>query len=254
MIGVVGHHTSSERLVVSAKPKSAIAEAFRSIRANLMFLGLADQHKIVLITSSVGGEGKSFSTLNLAAVLALQHYRVIIVGMDLRKPQLVQDFGIDNSIGVSNHLIGRATLEEVIHKTSVDGLEIIPSGPVPPNPAELLANKRTLEMLHSLRDRYDYIIIDTPPVGIVSDALVLMNHADINVFIVRENYSKKEYIKTINEIHEQGKAKQLCILLNDAGTNQRYGYGYGYSYGYHGYGYYDEENRKKKFFRKPKKA
>ncbi len=254
VIGVVGHHTSSERLVVSAKPKSAIAEAFRSIRANLMFLGLADQHKIVLITSSVGGEGKSFSTLNLAAVLALQHYRIIIVGMDLRKPQLVQDFGIDNSIGVSNYLIGRATLEEVIHKTSVDGLEIIPSGPVPPNPAELLANKRTLEMLHSLRDRYDYIIIDTPPVGIVSDALVLMNHADINVFIVRENYSKKEYIKTINEIHEQGKAKQLCILLNDAGTNQRYGYGYGYSYGYHGYGYYDEENRKKKFFRKPKKA
>lgn len=95
----------------------------------------------------------------------MQHYRVIIVGMDLRKPQLVQDFGIDNSIGVSNYLIGRATLEEVIHKTSGRRIEIILSGPVPPNPAELLANKRTLEMLHSLRDRYDYIIIDTPPVG-----------------------------------------------------------------------------------------
>lgn len=248
VIGVVGHHNTGERLVVSSKPKSSITEAFRSIRANLMFFGLADQHKIVLITSSVGGEGKSFSSLNLAAVLSLQNHRVIIIGMDLRKPQLVQDLGIRNDIGVSNYLIGKVKLEEVIQHTSIENLDIIPSGPVPPNPAELLAKKETHKLLDELREKYDYIIIDTPPVGIVSDAMMLMNLADINIFILRENYSKKEYMKTINEYYTQGKIKNLCVLLNDAGTNHRYGYGYGYSYGYHGYGYYDEEQRKKGFF------
>lgn len=244
IIGVVGHHASSERMVVSGRPKSAIAEAFRSIRANLMFLGLADQHKTVLITSSVGGEGKSFTTLNLAAVLALQHYKVIVVGMDLRKPQLYQDFGIANDTGVSNYLIGQAPLLKVIHSTNVEGLDFIPAGPIPPNPAELLAKKEVQDLLIKLRARYDYIIIDTPPVGIVSDALTLMNLADVTVFVVRENYSKKSYLKTINELHESGKSNNLCILLNDAGANLKYGYGYGY--GYHGYGYYDEEKKKRR--------
>ena len=253
IIGVVGHLSSGERLVVANKPKSSIAEAFRSIRANLMFFGLADQHKIVLITSSVGGEGKSFSTLNLATVLSLQHHRVIIVGMDLRKPQLIQDLGVSNTDGVSTLLIGKSTLEQVIQKTNVEGLDIIPSGPVPPNPSELLSKKETIQILDKLRDMYDYIIIDTPPVGIVSDAMMLMNYADINVFILRENYSKKDYIKTINEYYAQGKVKNLCILLNDAGTNQRYGYGYGYSYGYTGYGYYDEEQKKKSILNRFKK-
>ncbi|MBK7570612.1 MAG: polysaccharide biosynthesis tyrosine autokinase [Bacteroidetes bacterium] len=247
IIGVVGHHNSGERLVVSTKPKSSIAEAFRSIRANLMFFGLSDEHKIVLITSSVGGEGKSFSTLNLAAVLSLQSHKVVIVGMDLRKPQLVQDLGVSNDIGVSTYLIGKSTLASVICKTNVPGLDIIPAGPVPPNPAELLAKKETVNLMNELRTMYDYIIIDTPPVGIVSDAMMLMNLADINIFILRENYSKKEYIKTINTYYTAGKVKNLCILLNDAGNHQRYGYGYGYGsgYGYHGYGYYDEDSKPK---------
>src|SRR5690606_15471745 len=122
------------------------------------------------------------------------------------------------------------------------------SGTIPPNPAELLAKKETNTLLAELRQRYDYIIIDTPPVGIVSDAMMLMNLADINVFILSENYFKKEYMKTINNYYAQGKMNNLCIVLNDAGTHQRYGYGYGYSYGYYGYGYYDDEHRKKKFF------
>lgn len=249
VIGVVGHLQSGERLVVANKPKSSISEAFRSIRANLMFFGLGEPHKIVLITSSVGGEGKSFSTINLAAVLSLQHYKVIIVGMDLRKPQLVQDLGVTNDVGVSNYLIGKATLQEIIRKTGVEGLDIIPSGPVPPNPAELLAKKETHLLLEELRKSYDYIIIDTPPVGIVSDAMLLMSHADVNVFILRENYSRKEYIKTINEYYSQGKVKNLCILLNDAGAGQGR-YSYGYSYGYYGYGYYDEEHKRPRLLRK----
>ncbi len=243
IIGVVGHLNKGERLIVSSKPKSSIAEAFRSIRANLMFFGLMDEHKIILITSSVGGEGKSFSTLNLATVLSLQHHRVIIVGMDLRKPQLIQDLGVENNDGVSTLLIGKTTLEKVIQKTNIEGLDIIPSGPIPPNPAELLSKKETLTLLDSLRSKYDYIIIDTPPVGIVSDAMLLMNYADINIFIIRENYSKKNYIKTINNYYTEGKVKNLCILLNDAGTN--------HGYGYYGYGYYDDEKKKKSWFKRP---
>ena len=249
IIGVVGHLSNGDRLVVSSKPKSSISEAFRSIRANLMFFGLADQHKIVLITSSVGGEGKSFSTLNLATVLSLQHHRVVIVGMDLRKPQLVQDLEVDNTTGVSTYLIGKSTLESVIRKTKIPGLDIIPAGPIPPNPAELLAKKETTCLLNELRSMYDYIIIDTPPVGIVSDAMMLMSLADVNIFMLRENYSKKDYIKTINDYYSQGKIKNLCIILNDAGANQRYGYGYGYSYGYYGYGYYDDERNARRSFR-----
>jgi Mrp family chromosome partitioning ATPase len=109
-------------------------------------------------------------------------------------------------------------------------------------------------LLEELKSRYDYIIIDTPPVGIVSDAMMLMNHADINIFILRENYSKKEYIKTINDYYAQGKVKNLCILLNDAGASQRYGYGYGYQYGYYGHGYYDEEHQQNGLLGKLKKA
>lgn len=239
IIGVVGHISGGERLIVSTKPKSHIAEAFRSIRANLMYFGLSEEHKIVLITSSVGGEGKSFSTINLAAVLSLQNHRVIIVGMDLRKPQLIQDLGVQNTEGVSTMLIGKATLDQVIQKTNIEGLDIIASGPVPPNPAELLSKKETVGLLDALRMRYDYIIIDTPPVGIVSDAMMLMNYADINIFILRENYSKRDYIKTINEYYAQGKIKNLCILLNDAGTGPHSGYGSGY----YGYGDYDEEQK-----------
>jgi tyrosine-protein kinase Etk/Wzc len=234
IIGVIGHLNSNERLVVANQPKSSAAEAFRSIRANLMFFGLSE-HKIILITSSVGGEGKSFSTLNLATVLSLQHHRVIIVGMDLRKPQLIKDLGIENNDGVSTLLIGKTTLEKVIQKTKIEGLDIIPSGPIPPNPSELLSKKEVIDLFETLRNKYDYIIIDTPPVGIVSDAMMLMNYADINVFILRENYSRKDYIKTINNYYVQGKVKNLCILLNDTGANFRYG---------QNYGYYDDEKKR----------
>ena len=236
IIGVVGHLKTGEKLVVSKNPKSSIAEAFRSIRANLMYFGLTDQNKIILITSSVGGEGKSFTTLNLATVLSLQHHKVIIVGMDLRKPQLIKELGVENNDGVSTLLIGNTTLEKVIQKTTIDGLDIISSGPIPPNPAELLSKKETKTVLDNLRNKYDYIIIDTPPIGIVSDAMLLMNYADINIFILRENYSRKEYLRSINNYYTEGKIKNLCILFNDAGTNQRYGY--------YSDGYYEEDKKK----------
>jgi tyrosine-protein kinase Etk/Wzc len=248
LIGAIGHMKKADNLVVTHKPKSVIAEGFRSIRTNLKFFGISNQKKIILITSSVGGEGKSFVTLNLASVFALQNHKVAIVGLDLRKPRLFEDLGVKNDKGVSSFLSGQASLESIINKTSVENLYLIPAGPVPPNPAELISKKELDNMFKELANQFDYIFIDTAPIGIVSDALVLMNYSDINIFILREDYSKREYIYALNELVKEGKVKNTCILLNDSTFNKSYGYGYGYGYNMNGYGYYEEEQNKKGIF------
>jgi len=242
ILGVVGHGTKNDNLFVQHHPKSRIAEAFRSVRTNLQFFGSRSGNKIILITSSVGGEGKSFATINLASVFALQNYKVVIVGLDLRKPKLFNDFNITNDNGVSSYLIGRAELDELIMPTGIQNLDIIPSGPVPPNPSELISKPEMATMFEELAKKYDYIFVDTPPVGIVSDALQLMHYSHINVYVVRENYSRKDYITALNEQFEEGKFKNLSILLNDSTLGKGYGYAYGAGYGYgNGSGYYDDD-------------
>lgn len=240
VLGVVGHAAKTDNLVVQHRPKSRIAESFRSIRTNLQFFGSRSGNKVILITSSVGGEGKSFVTINLASVFAMQNYKVVIVGLDLRKPKLFQDFKISNESGVSSYLIGRSSLKEIIKPTGVPNMDLIPSGPIPPNPSELLSKKEMGEMFEELAKDYDYIVVDTPPLGIVSDAFLLMNYSHINVYVVRENYSRKEYISSLNGLFEEGKFKNLSILLNDSGFGRTYGYSLGSSYN-SGNGYYDEE-------------
>lgn len=244
VIGVIGHMKSPDNLIVSKSPKSSIAEAFRSIRTNLQFFGKKDENKIILITSSVGGEGKSFATISLASVFALQGNRVLIIGFDLRKPKIFQDFNIHNDIGISSYLIGKATLEQIIKPSGTKNLDFISAGPIPPNPAELISTKEVEVMLNDLNNKYDYIIIDTPPVGIVSDALILMNFSHINVYIIRENYSRKEYIDSLNELVKEREIKNISILLNDSNFGRSYGYSYGHNYGHRsgGYGYYEVEN------------
>ncbi|MFO0202022.1 MAG: polysaccharide biosynthesis tyrosine autokinase, partial [Alphaproteobacteria bacterium] len=250
VLGVVGHAKETDNLVVQHQPKSRIAEAFRSVRTNLQFFGKQGGNKIILITSSVGGEGKSFVTLNLASVLAMQDYKVLIVGLDLRKPKLFQDYNISNDSGVSSYLIGNGSLSKLIKSTGVANLDMIPSGPIPPNPSELISKPEMEKMFTELSEMYDYIIVDTPPVGIVSDALLLMKYSHINVYVVREGYSRKEYITSLNDQFHEGKFKNLCLLMNDSGFGKSYGYGYG-NYGYgNGSGYYDEDESSKGLFSK----
>jgi capsular exopolysaccharide synthesis family protein len=242
VLGVVGHVNKTDNLIVQHRPKSRIAEAFRSIRTNLQFFGSRSGNKIILITSSVGGEGKSFVTINLASVFAMQNYKVVIVGVDLRKPKLYQDFNLGNENGVSSYLIGRTDLQSVIRPTGIPNLDLISSGPIPPNPSELISKKEMGQMFEELSRYYDYILVDTPPLGIVSDAFQLMNFSHINVYVVRENYSRKDYITTLNSMFEEGKFKNLCILLNDSSFRNSYGYSYGSPNGYgNGNGYYDDE-------------
>jgi capsular exopolysaccharide synthesis family protein len=155
-----------------------------------------------------------------------------MIGLDLRKPKLFDDLDIKNSIGASNYLSGTASLEEVIKQTKVNGLDFITAGPIPPNPAELLSKKNLQDMVDKAKGMYDYVVIDTPPLGVVSDALLIMPYSDINLYIVRQGYSRIEFLKSLNELYEEGKFKNLSIILNDSDFSRTYGYGYGHNYGY----------------------
>jgi len=252
IIGVVGKKGTDTNLAVFERPKSALAEAFRALRSSLQFLYKKQQlagAKTLMITSSISGEGKTFCSINIATVLALSEKRTIIVGLDLRKPKLFTDFNCTNQIGVVNYLIGTHTLDEVIQPTFVPHLDLIPAGPLPPNPGELLISDAISELIDRLKEKYDYIILDTPPIGLVSDAMELSSFADVVLYIVRQNYTSKAMIGQLNMRNKKGELKNVSIILNAFENNAQYGYGYGaYSNGY-----YEEDVRKKNPWSKFKK-
>ena len=262
ILGSIGHNNKNLDFVVFQKPKSSIAESFRTLRTNLQYLHVDEKLKthVISITSTVSGEGKTFCALNLASIFALSGKKTVILGLDLRKPKLHKDFGIDNSIGVSTYLIGNDVIDNIIVSTAQENLSIVPSGPIPPNPAELLESERMHNLMEELKLRYDIIIIDTPPVAIVTDALLISKYTDTNIFVIRQNYSNKSVLKFVNNLYKEHDYKSLGILINDVKVpsyyGNRYGYGYkygsyGYGYGY-GYGYYDddEENKPESMFKK----
>ena len=214
------------RMVVSERPKSAVAEAFRIIRSNLSFFQGKKSPFVILVTSSVAKEGKTYCALNLASVLASSGKKTVIIGFDLRKPQLHNYVGIENGKGVSSYISGRAELEEILVPTEEKNLFLINSGAVPPNPAELLMEDRTKQLIQELKQRFDYIIMDTPPVGIVTDALILKEESDMNLFVVRQNYSKREFLNNLNDLYTSNRLSNLSILLNNVELNSNYGYGY----------------------------
>lgn len=243
LLGNVGHKGNGDNLVVVNRPKSAVSEAFRSIRSNLQFFGGSrdKDSKVYVVTSSISGEGKTFCSINLATVFAYSGKKTLILGADLRKPKIYQDFELSNETGLSNYLAKTAGLEEIIQQTKVDNLDMISGGVIPPNPSELLMSRRMKELMAELEQRYDTIIIDTPPIGLVTDALVLMPYADHSVFVVRQNYTPVNLIKNAQELYLAGKITNISILLNDLKTRRSdYGYGYGY-----GYGYYDEREERR---------
>ena len=246
IIGIVGKKQTDSNLSVFEKPKSALAEAFRALRSSLQFL--YKKHKLagaktIMITSSVSGEGKTFCSINIATVLALSEKKTIIVGLDLRKPKLFTDFNCTNDLGVVNYLIGTNTIEEITQPTLVPHLDLITAGPLPPNPGELLISDALPELIDRLKEKYDYIILDTPPIGLVSDAMELSDFADVVLYIVRQNYTTKGMVAQLNNRQKRGELKNVSIVLNAFDNKTPYGYGYGYN-AYHN-GYHDDENNKK---------
>lgn len=253
LIGVVGIKHTKSNLSVFEKPKSALAESFRAIRSSLQFLykkkgDNSQGGKSLMLTSSISGEGKTFCSINIATVFALSEKKTVIVGLDLRKPKIFDDFKIRNDIGVVNYLIGQKTIDEVIQSTHVPFLDVVTSGPIPPNPSELIISEAMHEFMNELKRRYDYVIFDTPPVGLVSDALELAQYSDVTLYIMRQNYTKKEMVMLLNNRFKRGEISNVSIVFNGYQNKAKYGSGYGYGYGY-GYNYatysegYHEDDR-----------
>ena len=244
VLGLVGHSEKANNLVVIDSPKSILSESFRSLRTNIQYLSSEKRNKVITVTSSIGGEGKTFFASNMATILASAGYKTIIIGADLRKPRLSEYFRyINDSVGLSSYLINKSTLKEIIVKSKESkNLSIIPSGPIPPNPAELLNSKRMEDFLSILKKEYEYIILDTPPIGIVTDGVITMKLSDINLYVVRHNYTKKKMLESIHDLKRKQKIENINIIINDykMSKSDSYGYGYGYGYTYGGDGYYEE--------------
>ncbi|XOD68513.1 MAG: polysaccharide biosynthesis tyrosine autokinase [Flavobacteriales bacterium AspAUS03] len=242
LIGTIGESSHDNNLVVLNKTKSGIAESFRAIRSNLKFIYDKDRsekssvdienpnyNRIILITSSISGEGKTFVSINLSSVFALSHRRTLLIGTDLRKPKIFSDFNIKNDVGLSNYLAGQATKEQIIQHTRIPHLDILTSGPVPPNPSELLLSEALTKLINNVRKEYKYVILDTPPVGLVADAYELMKFSDANLYIIRNNYSYRDQFLFIDDKYRRGECPNLTFILNGY-TRPNYGYGYGYGY------------------------
>ncbi len=245
ILGEVVKKRQPEAIVVVSRSQSIIAEQIRTLRTNLQFLRDAPEgSQVLLFTSSISGEGKSFVSLNLGASLALVGRRTVILEMDLRKPRLRHSLGFTwEGTGISNYLIGEATLDEILQPVpGTEGYYLIPSGPLPPNPAELLSSPRLEKLISELRLRFDYIVIDAPPIGLVTDAQLMAPFADATLYMVRHDVTPKNHLKMIETLYQEKRFNRLNIVLNAVGDNEsEY-----YSYGYKGNGYNYGEGPKKK--------
>jgi len=248
ILAIVGHNKKGNDLVVANHPKSLISESFRSMRTNINYMVEGKEKFCVLITSSVSAEGKTFCSINLASAFAILGKKTIILGADLRKPKIFQKFDLENNKGISNYLIGKADLNEIIQPSQYENVDIISAGPVPPNPSELISNKNMENLIAELRRLYDVIIIDTPPLVLVTDALLLTQYSDANLYIVRHNFTKRKQLSLVNEYYENNKIKNIGIVVNDLQQNKiNYWGGDGFDFGYgYDYSYYGEDNQRKK--------
>lgn len=215
-------------LISMSSPKSPIAEQFRTIRTNIQFTSVDEEVKTIIVTSAGPAEGKSTTTANLAVVFAQQGKRVLLIDADLRKPTVHYTFRKENHVGLSNVLTRQATLDEAVQTTSQDNLYVLPSGPIPPNPSELLGSKGMQSMLQLAKNEYDVIILDSPPVLVVTDAQVLSNITDGVVLVVSAGKTEVESAKKAKELLDSAKAKILGVVLNNKKVqDSQYYYYYG---------------------------
>ncbi|MFP4662826.1 MAG: polysaccharide biosynthesis tyrosine autokinase [Bacteroidales bacterium] len=266
VIGAIPLHSyksEHSRLLVHKNPKSMLTESFRNIRSNMEFLAEQEKSSVITISSTISGEGKTFVAINLSGILAMTNKKVVLLDLDLRKPRLHKSFDCENNKGISTILINKHSIEDCVHTTEISTLDLLTSGPIPPNPSELILTKRFNQMLEDLKQSYDFIVIDTPPVGIVTDAIRSFQDSDYALYITRASHSPRTFISYINNLAESKSLTNLSLILNGMDESSgKYGYGYGYHYGYsYGYGpsygykdyiksndYYDEPGRKRRRF------
>ena len=268
LLGTIGLSSKETNMIVAEHPKALVSESFRSLRSALFYIASEKKCKKILVTSSVSGEGKTFVSLNLAAAMALSGKKTVLLGMDLRKPKIADYVGVSNKVGLSSYLVDRSTQEEIVIPTKYDNLYIVPSGPIPPNPAELLLKDRMAEFFNYLEGEFDVVVMDTPPIGLLSGTTDLLRLSDVNLYIIRQDYTHKRYLLMINDLYANDQVRDFYAVFNgiraggDVYDFGGYNYGYGYNYSYMkknkvtGNYYEDSEDEKKpsmwldKFFAK----
>jgi capsular exopolysaccharide synthesis family protein len=253
IVGNIMHSTDHSDLTVFMDPKSNIAESFRELRTNLEFMLTGTQSKVISIHSTNPGEGKSYNSINLGTILAMNDNKVLIVGTDMRKPKLHKIFNIDNSIGLSTCLIGYDTFKQVVFPTQIENLSVLPSGPIPPNPAEILSKPAMKDLIEWARKQYNYVILDNAPVALVTDGIIVSRLSDLNIFVLRFGMSHKHQLELINQFAETKKVNDIGIIVNDIKANSL-GKGYYKYYQYEAYkkAYYSDEEKVQKARRKKK--
>jgi capsular exopolysaccharide synthesis family protein len=215
VINIIGHSRKKEELPVLNHPHSGITESFRILRTNLDFLAAKDDNKVIAIHSTIPYEGKTFFAINLASIIAQNNKSVLLIGADMRKPKIQTIFNLPNEKGLSTFLINRNQIDDIIVNSRIRNLNIITSGPTPPNPTELLGNGKMKTLLNKAREYFDYVIVDNAPSSVVADALITGEEADINLFVTRSEYTSKDQVKLINQYKNQGTFKNIFIVLND---------------------------------------
>lgn len=233
----------SEGIIVEQAPSALISEAFRNFRTNLQYANIDVNAKTYLVTSYLPGEGKTFTSSNLAAIIAKTGKKTVLIELDLHKPRVYKRFGLmPQTKGITSYITGQSSYEEIISETHIPNLFCIYSGPIPPNPSEFVLSAKMKEIIDRAKVDFDYVIIDTPPAGLLSDSLYLIQQVDASIFVLNTRTSNKTVVNFIETVSEANQLKNVLLLLNGvarAGKKyyyQGYGYSYGYGYGY-GYGY-----------------
>ncbi|MDO7852504.1 polysaccharide biosynthesis tyrosine autokinase [Hymenobacter convexus] len=237
VLGVVAHGSGADTKDLAHRNRGAIAESFRSIRVNLQYLTSGPDKKVLGVTSTVPGEGKTFCAVNLATELAHSGRRVVLVETDLRRPTVAGYFPLAAGSarhGLAGYLGEESTLDECRRFSGVPGLDLITCGAVPDRPTQLLENPRMATLMRLLRAEYDYVVLDTPPVGFVAEFFVLMQYLDATVYVVRHNYTDRDLVSRINELYQDEKIRQVYLLINDV----RFAGSYEYRHQRNAYSYY----------------
>ncbi|MBL6448123.1 polysaccharide biosynthesis tyrosine autokinase [Fulvivirga sp. 29W222] len=227
-IGSIIHGSKHEKARVVSEKRTPLTESFQSLRVNLQYLTLGKEKNVIGFTSSLESEGKTFCAVNLASTIAQSGKKTVLIDADMRRPSVSAYFDVENSKGLSNYLVKGCSLKEIIHPTQIEGFHIINSGPIPPNPLNLIGLPLMDQLINDLKQLYDTVIIDAPPVGYVAEYIILMRHTDANIYVVRSNYTSRYHLSKINNLYKERKIRNVSILLNDVRTRLN---GYSYTYG-----------------------
>jgi capsular exopolysaccharide synthesis family protein len=245
LLGEISRNPNKKKNLVYNDSRSVISEEIRALRTNLKYVTEKGKSNVILFTSSMSGEGKSFISLNLGNSIAISGKKVVLLELDLRKPRLLKNMGIESDYGFTNYVIagGEASVDDLIKPSTFnENFYFISSGPIPPNPAEILTSDHLKILIDDLKTRFDYVIIDSAPVGLVSDALIIEEFADMTCYVVRQNYTYKSQLGIVNDLYKTKKAKRLYLIVNDIEIQKNGITGYGHGYGSYGYHAIEEEH------------